>query len=141
MNQGSSPRGILLQKIVDAVTVLKEHARTHMLQDPLSRVEYHLTMTAPMEQAKNANDIAVKIMVVYLSGHGEESAHVLNDAVSFRVTETAIVDIEFQGEVTEKSDPVSLTDEHLHDFVARVKEYCGRHLSPGIGDQVDGSTV
>lgn len=134
MNPGAPARRTLLQNIVDAVTVLKEQARTHALHDPLSHVEYHLSMTAPMGQEENADDIIVKIMVVYLSGHGEESAHVLNDVVSFRVTETAITDIEFQGEVAAKKDPVPLADGHPRDFVDRVQTFCSRHLSPDIGD-------
>jgi hypothetical protein len=137
IGRGSSAKRTLLQKIVDMVNMLNERARTHTLHDPLAHVEYHLSMTAPMDQkTKSMNDIAVKITVVYLSGHGEESAHVLNDTVSFTVTDTTIADIEFQDETTERKDRISLTGEHLEDFIDRVQNYCKKHLSSRGGESL-----
>ena len=128
-DQEVSSKRALLEDIADMVNRLNEQARISARHDPLLNTEYHLSMTAPMgRDGDSEGAITVRITIVYLSGHGEETSHVLNDIASFTVTDTAITDVEFQGQDTEAIATVPLTGVQRTAFIDRIRTFCERRL-------------
>jgi hypothetical protein len=103
--------------------MLNKKAATGENLDPLYRVDFSCEVTQMPEAKETTAPVRVTVLAVYSSGHGEESAHLLNRSVSFCVTGTMITNIVFINGTYEEEENIPMNGTAEMDFLCLSKKF------------------
>ena len=117
------PGRALIARLEEALEELSREAEAATEMDPLQEIGFFLTRDGPK----------VDVVASYLSGHGPESAHVLEDRVSFVLSHDAVTELRFERQlsVVEEIPRIALEGKELEALVARIATFLRGALPPG----------
>ena len=113
-------REALLAALEEAVARLNARAEEAYPLDPLREITYFV----------RADEARIEAVAQYMSGHGPESAHVLEDRVVFEVNGRELRELQFERNLG-LADPETLVladDGAMRAFVARVEGFLAEAL-------------
>lgn len=128
-------------KLVNDILKLTEEfsarAEAGKADDPLFDAHYTVKITSPYgdryREESKSKGIHIELVIVYASGHSEESAHVLNDIASFILADGKIMHIVFENQDRKALDDIELTEDSAQEFIQHLRRFCERILPPKAG--------
>lgn len=117
----------LVNQIIELVEKLNGKAQDLCAADPLQDISVQLEIKNHNNGEQTGQALYVKIILIYLSGGGIESSYVLNDIVSFTVTDTMVLDCKYETEMgDERCPPMSLSEETVKNLIQKIEKFCAR---------------